>query len=582
MIEEIIHDQKVFIMLEEINILNLGIIEKASLPFTEGLTVITGETGAGKTMVLSALHLLLGKRANSSMVKNSSTPLSVEGVWNIEENESLKDNIEKTGAVVEDGQIFINRTVKSDGKSRAVVGGKSTPASVLQSLGENLVNIHGQSDQIRLKNNNAQREALDKFAGKELTEHLEQYKKLFKEWKNLTERIEDVKKNSASRKREINALKRFVEEYERINPYENEDVELSERIDALSNIDAIRTAMTEAYKISSPENDDMNSLRDILDDISRKISSVSNYDKDLLVIEEKANSLISEADDLVDEIESYIDSLDSESIQTLYELQDREIELKGFIKKNGNNLSEIIEYYDTASEDLKKIEENDQPIEELEEELKTILTNLSSSASKITQVRAKYAKTMEKAVDKELKGLSMAGSSFCVVINETDFQSTGRDEIEFKLLAKGGKEALPISKAASGGELSRIMLSLEVVLADPQNTGTFVFDEVDSGVGGKTAIEIGKRLSKLSKEAQVIVVTHLPQVAAYADNHLKVVKEEKEDSVNTVVEQLNKEQKIEELTRMLSGMDDSELGKSHAKEMIQQAEKFKKVGSSLR
>lgn len=568
-------------MLEEINISNLGIIDRASLPFTEGLTVITGETGAGKTMVLSALHLLLGRRAKSSMLRNPEKALSVEGVWNIENENSVRDYIEETGAVIEDGQIFINRTIKNDGKSRAVIGGKTTPASVLSSIGEKLVNIHGQSDQVRLKNSIAQRDALDKFAGEEVEKTRQEYTNIFRSWKKLEKKIENIKNNSASRKREINSLKRFIEEYERIDPQENEEVELSEKIDSLSNIDAIKTAVVEAYSIASPENDEINGIRELFSDILRRISSVSSYDKELSKIEDKLNILSNDAEDLLDELEGYVDSLDEDSIETLYLAQEREIELKNFVKKYGNNLDEVIAQYVSAAKDLKELEEDDQPIENLEFELAELLKNLTKKADELSELRKVSAQKMENLVDKELKGLSMSGSSFQVFIKQVPFSLSGQDEVEFKLSAKGSKDSLPIAKSASGGELSRIMLALEVVLADPKNTGTFVFDEVDAGIGGKTAIEVGKRLAKLSQEAQVIVVTHLPQVAVYADNHLKVVKSETDNDVQTSVEQLNKQGVIDELTRMLSGMSDSESGKSHAKEMIQQAEKFKNVGSSL-
>lgn len=568
-------------MLEEISISNLGIIDKAMLPFTPGLTVITGETGAGKTMVLSALHLLLGRRANSSMVKDSSKPLSVEGVWNIEQ-QRMKEIIEETGGVFEGDQVFINRTVRNDGKSRAVVGGKTTPASVLASIGEELVNIHGQSDQIRLKNNTAQRDSLDKYAGDSVQKLHKEYVEVYRQWKNLKQRIQDIEKNSASRKREINSLRKFINDYDKVDPQENEDQELSEKIDALSNIDTIRQGMVEAYYLMNPDNEDMPGLSSLLQDINRKISSISEYDKTIREIEDKVSALIADADEINSEIEGYVDSLDEDSIETLYASQERELEIKALVRKYGSNLEEIRGHRVSAEKELSELEEDDQPIETLKEKLQELFEKTSKKANELTIERRSCADRMQKEVNSELKGLSMGGSSFSVAMKEVPFSTSGQDEIDFRLAAKGSKESLPVAKSASGGELSRIMLALEVVLADTENTGTFVFDEVDSGIGGKTAIEIGKRLAKLSQEAQVIVVTHLPQVAAYADNHLKVVKNELEDSINTSVEQLSEEEIIDELTRMLSGMSDSEFGKSHAKEMIQQAEKFKKVGSSLR
>lgn len=562
-------------MLEEISISNLGIIDKAVLPFTPGLTAITGETGAGKTMVLSALHLLLGRRANSSMVKDSSKPLSVEGVWNIEQ-QRMKEIIEETGGVFEDSQVFINRTVKNDGKSRAVVGGKTTPASVLASIGEELVNIHGQSDQVRLKNNSAQRESLDKYAGDSIQKLHKEYLEYYRQWKKLKQRIDDIEKNSASRKREINSLRKFIEDYDKVDPQENEDQELTEKIDALSNVDTIRQGMVQAYSLMNPDNEDIQGLSSLIQDISRKISSISEYDKTIRGIEDKVSALIADADEINSEIEAYIDSLDEDSIETLYISQERELEIKALVRKYGSSLEEIREHRVSAEKELSELEEDDQPIEALKENLEELFKETSKKADELTIERRNCANKMQEEVNDELKGLSMGGSSFNVFMKTTPFSSSGQDEIDFRLKAKGNKESLPVAKSASGGELSRIMLALEVVLADTENTGTFVFDEIDSGVGGKTAIEIGKRLAKLSQEAQVIVVTHLPQVAAYADNYLKVVKNELEDSINTSVEQLSEKGIVDELTRMLSGMSDSESGKSHAKEMLQHAREFKK------
>lgn len=561
-------------MLEEINIQNLGIIKKANLNFTKGLTVITGETGAGKTMVLSALHLLLGKRANSSSIATNTTHLSVEGCWNTD-NANIIKSIEETGAIVEDGQIFINRTIKADGKSRAVIGGKSTPASTLSRIGESLVSIHGQSDQIRLKSPTAQRNALDQYARKELDKTLNTYRKLFQNWTKQQEEIKDISQNSAAKKREINSLKTFIKEYDDLAPQDNENEEISKQIDTLSNIDEIRQNMNEAYQAVNSDNDEMLPVSTQLDTFIRLLRPILEYDNDIKELSEKASEINETFNELLDQTETYLNTLDADSLEQLYQLQERELELKSFVKKHGNSLQEVIQQRIIAEQTLQELDKYSLPIEELEEELEKAYNKMIKEAQKITKIRQSNAEKMATEVNKELSGLSMDGHTLVIDIKETKPNGYGTDEVNIGLRSKGSQKVGSISKTASGGELSRIMLALEVVLADPENTGTFVFDEVDSGVGGETAIEIGKRLATLAKETQVIVVTHLPQVAAYADNHLKVSKTVHEESIETKVTQLNDKETQDEITRMLSGMTNSDLGKAHAKELLEHASKFK-------
>lgn len=564
-------------MLEEINITNLGIIKQAELSFTAGLTVLTGETGAGKTMVLSALNLLLGKRANSSMVKQDMKQLSVEGCWNLNNENGLQllEEIEGTGAVIEDGQLYINRTVKSDGKSRAVVGGKTTPTKILETFGNKLVNIHGQSEQVRLRNPNAQREALDRYAGTKLETASKKYSESFKKWREQQKLIADVKENATKRKREISLLKKFVQDFDKISPTIDEDVEISEKISSLSNLDEIRSKLSEAYEYLSPTNDELPAVSDQIHSMLKSLGKISGMNSDLEKLHQEANALSDMLYDVETSLETALQNLDEDNVLQLHEAQTREAELKQIVRKYGTDLNDVIAQRNKAETELEELQKYTQPVDELEEELLKLEKDLIKQAAVVTKLRVTAAALLEKAVNKELKGLSMSGSVFKIVITAVNPTSSGVDEIDFGLSMNGSSKVNPIAKTASGGELSRIMLSLEVVLADTKNTATFVFDEVDSGVGGETAIEIGKRLSQLSKEAQVIVVTHLPQVAAYADNHLKVSKTVESLQVETTVETLDEKGRVDELTRMLSGLSDSVSGKAHAKDLLEHAEVFK-------
>lgn len=559
-------------MLEEIAISNLGIIKKATLPFTHGLTAITGETGAGKTMVLSALHLLLGKRSNSNMVGQNSPTLTVEGCWGTT-NLAAVPKIEETGAVIEDNQLFINRTVQNDGKSRAVIGGKTTPSSVLAGIGSQLVNIHGQSDQIRLKNTNAQRDSLDSYYKETIIPALETYKESYTSYKKHLTLIEDVKNNSFTRKREITALEAFIEDFDNVLPEVDEMELLEKEIATLSNFDTIRQGTAEALSALNPE--EIPSVFEQINTAIRKITQIAEYDSSLDKIVEKFNEISENLDEVASDLENYSDNLDEDSLNRLYEAQDRELSLKSFIRKYGNDLNSIIEERDTAQEELEQLQGYNQPMEELEETLEKLSKTAQKDADIVTKLRVKAAKELERKVNEELVGLSMGSSKMIIQLTSKKLSTNGQDDIEFMLKTGGAAESRPIAKSASGGELSRIMLALEVVLADPQSTPTFVFDEVDSGVGGTAAIEIGKRLAKLAKEAQVIVVTHLPQVAAYADNHLSVTKSSTDEYTETSVSQLSQEGRVEELTRMLSGMTESDSGRAHATDLMNHAWKYK-------
>lgn len=525
-------------------------------------------------MVLSALNLLLGKRGSNKMIYKDASMLSVEGCWNLS-NSSHQAEIEETGAVIEDDQLYINRTIKDDGKSRSVVGGKTTPASVLSSIGGKLVNIHGQSDQIRLRNTNAQREALDKYAGEALQKELAKFLKAFRDWKSKKAYIEDITTNASQRKREISSIKAFITDFDNVAPTEGQDVELAKQIAALSNMDTIRISSNEALESLMPSNEEIPSATEQLRAFISLLSRIASFDPELESIHEKAETVSADLEELSDSLESFIRGLDEESIEQLYVAQEQEIAIKNLVRKYGSSLQDVIEQRDKAEEELEELESYNQPLEELNAELEVLHEKMTIAAQRVTDLREKAARKMEKEVNDELKGLSMSGSKLLIQISKTSPSNTGQDEIELMLLANGSATPNPIAKSASGGELSRIMLALEVVLADPKSTGTFIFDEVDSGVGGETAIEIGKRLALLAKEAQVIVVTHLPQVAAYGDNHLKVLKTVTAGTTETTVQQLSSKERIDEITRMLSGMSDSETGKAHAAELIGHAESFK-------
>lgn len=563
-------------MLEEINIKNLGVIQEAHLPFTKGLNVITGETGAGKTMVLTALGLLLGRKSDSAMVRHGASSLTAEGCWYVSDYPVIAEMVESVGGELEEGQLFINRSVTSEGKSKAVVGGRATPASLLANIGDNLVSIHGQSDQIRLKNVNAQREALDKYACKDLKELLSSYVVSYESWKKLNKTLEDVKNNMASRQREFEELTEAVEKISVVSPSRGEDEELKADIERLMNVENIRSGMEAASLSMSNDEFDSKDLLELLNIVLKSLKDVEEFDSKISEMVTTAESIKISVNDLAHQISSYLDSIDGDQIVMLNQSQERLSAVNSLIRRYGGSLDSVLDYFESAGERLLELDPSNNNVEALEAELGKVFEEMKKLAEEIHDVRLTAGENLANAVNSELKGLAMGGSTFVIEVEKTDSYSTyGADNINFLLSPHPNAIPRPLGKGASGGELSRIMLALEVVLADPEATPTFVFDEVDSGVGGASAIEIGKRLAILAKQTQVIVVTHLPQVAVFADNHLRVLKNSGDDFIATDVVQLSEEDRVSEIARMLSGLSESDSGQAHAKEMIDKANQFK-------
>lgn len=562
-------------MLEEISIKNLGIIEDTTLPFTPGLTVITGETGAGKTMLLTALGLLLGKKANPAIVRSGSTNASVEGTWDTTSLHVLKD-IEETGAIVEDNQLFINRTINVDGKSRAVVGGKSTPVSLLTSFGQSLVQVHGQADQIRLKNPVVQRELLDNYAGEDFKKRFIEYQTVYKKMKATQATLKEVKLNMVAREREYEQLVYAIKEIEKIQPEAGEHEQLTAEVNLLMNTETIQQALTESMNYLSTEDYTSTDITSGIDSIVRTLQTIQEYDEQLNDYAKQAENIQYQIQDLSSNISGYLTNMDEEAINRLNEAQERLSGLNGLMKRYGPGLDEVIAFWETAKIKAEELNPDTNNIVNLEKELTNQLKELRDIAVDLTKMREEAGKSLSEKVNAELEGLAMSGSKLVIRI-ETDktFTSTGLDEVRFHLKTPASTDTQPLEKSASGGELSRIMLSLSLAANDADMVPTKIFDEIDSGIGGSVSIEIGKRLAQLAKTSQVIVVSHLAQVAAFADNHLQVEKTLDGETIATTVKQMNDEEIIVELARMLSGLSDSGSAQEHALELKTLANNFK-------
>lgn len=563
-------------MLEEIVIKDLGIIKDATLTFGKGLNCITGETGAGKTMVLSALGLLLGKRSDSNIVRSGAVSTSVEGCFYIGSNAVVEKIVEEAGGTVEDGQLYVNRTVFNDGRSKASAGGKGTPASVLSSIGDSLVSIHGQSDQVRLKSSSTQREALDSYNKIKMKPIIDAYKEAYYAWKDAQEELDDVKNNMFAREREFEELTKAINDISKVEPETSEDEKLKNDVERLANVEALKEATSLALNKLSTDDYESFDASSLISEAHKILDNVSSYDTAVQMLAEKAESIKTEMLDLVGELSGYLENIDVDALTELEHVQERRAEIATLVRRYGPTLDDVINTYQYALERVDKLNPENSNVEALEEKVDKLFTLLNGKASELTVARKKNAEEIMVKVNSELAGLAMSGSSIVIEVKNSDvYTSNGIDEVSFLMRSHSNDVPRPISKGVSGGELSRLQLALELVLSDPDETATFIFDEVDSGVGGATATEIGKRLAQLAKHAQVIVVTHLPQVAVFADNHLRVLKTSGDNFVSTDVAVLTGDGQVDEIARMLSGLNESETGQAHAKEMLSLASDFK-------
>jgi DNA repair protein RecN (Recombination protein N) len=550
-------------LIETLSIRSLGVISSAQLELQPGFTAITGETGAGKTMLLTGLGLLLGERADSSVVRSGEKQLLVEGRI-ISKDSGLQNKLVELGAEINGGEILINRTVTTDGRSRAAIGGASVPISTLNSVAQELVTVHGQSEQIRLKSIAKQREALDEFGGEKLALALTSYSQVFTQFKELEQRLNRMRSASEQDAFRITKLKEQIADLERLEPKLGELTSLSDQLTRLSNVEGLRLAASEAHELLAGEELDARSqigrAKRVLE------SSTDGKLREIADLASEATGLINE---IALQLSSYLTDLEADP-QTLDQLQRRKAELVALERKYGSSIDELAEQLPALQSQLLDLDSSDEQIEKLEMQLGAMESQLSAAAKTLTQERKKAARELSKRVSDELGQLAMGDAQLEISIGElTEFEQSGADRVEFLLANRSGAEPRPLSKGASGGELSRIMLAIELVLAGKTPLPTMIFDEVDAGVGGGAAVELGRRLRELARSTQVIVVTHLPQVAAFADHQIRIFKDSTGGVSASSVSVLSQTERQQELARMLSGNSDSEIALSHAKELLE-------------
>jgi len=621
-------------MLEEVRISGLGVIEEAVLPLSPGFTVVTGETGAGKTMVVTGLGLLFGGRADPARVRPGADRASVEGRLRVDPAGHVAGQVSDAGGDLDDegSTLILSRSVSAEGRSRAYAGGRSVPVSLLTYLADDLITVHGQSDQQQLLRPGRQREALDRFGGAPLRALLTDYRRAYQRHLAVAAELAELTEQAAQRAREADDLRRGLAEVDQAEPRDGEDIELAAEDDRLANADALHSAATTAHEalVGDPSSGSYEAADAVtlLGAARQALESAAHHDPVLAALAARVSEAAYLVSDVAAELASYAQSIDADPLR-LAAVQERRAALARLVRAYGTaelalardadaaagvpsagtdgagtagagtagagtagagtagggaagegaagaagvagvpDLAAVLRWAKLGRERLAALEGDDEKISELAAAEAELAAAVSDLAARLTAARQETADRFAAAVTAELAALAMPHARLtAAVLPLREPGPHGADDVEIRLAAHPGAPPLPLQKGASGGELSRVMLAIEVVFAGADPVPTFVFDEVDAGVGGKAAVEIGRRLARLARRAQVIVVTHLPQVAAFADAHLVVEKAGDGSVTRSGLTLLDDPGRVRELSRMLAGLEDSEYGQAHASELL--------------
>ncbi|WP_340540664.1 DNA repair protein RecN [Nocardioides sp. GXZ039] len=570
-------------MIEEIRIGSLGVIDSSVLELGPGLTVITGETGAGKTMVVTALGLLLGARADAGAVRKGATRARVEGVVRATDLPTFAEAVEEAGGEVEDGIAVLARNVSAEGRSRAYVGGAGVPVATLSAVAEPLVAVHGQSDQHRLLLPAAQREAVDRFGGEELATLLAAYVDVYRRLEATTRELDEVSATARERAREADLLRFGLGEVEAVGPEPGEDDALAAEESRLGFADTLRTAAEQARVALSSDDAVGESATDALGATSAArgfLDAVRDHDPAAAELADRLAEIVYLVSDVAADVAAYASAVETDPAR-LAAVSERRAALTALTRKYGETLDEVLAWSAEAAGRLVDLDGTDERIATLTEARDTLRADLSDAASALTAARVAAAQTLQVRVTEELAQLAMPDARLTIRVSPIQPAAHGGDDVQLLLAANTGSEPRPLAKGASGGELSRVMLAIEVALAGTSPVPTFVFDEVDAGVGGAAAVEVGRRLAELARTAQVLVVTHLPQVAAFADRHVLVQKSSDGSVTSSGLTVLDDAARERELSRMLAGLTESDTALAHARELLDvaQAEQSAPAGS---
>lgn len=555
-------------MLTELRIRNFGVIVASELTFDPGLTVLTGETGAGKTMVVAGLGQLLGARGEAGIVRHGTDRALVEGRWIV--GEQTAEAAVDLGAEMDGDELLTSRHITAAGRSRALVGGAQTTVGSMADLLGELATIHGQSDQLRLGSLDRQRDMLDAFADHA---HLDRYRDRFAARRAAASELGELTSAALERAREIDVLAFGLDEIAAVNPQPGEDAALTAEFARLQAADDLRL-LAEASQAALSGGDDPYEAPGVLGlfaQARKAIEQAAATDPQASGLAERLAEANFVLNDLSADVSSYLADLVADPVR-LEVVTGRRAELASLTRKYGHTVDEVLEWSRSASERLTGLQGSDERIAELTERVDALTADLTADAQAITAARTDAAERLAAACEAELAALAMPRARLRFAVSPlADLGPHGADRVELMFAANPGSPLAPLAKVASGGELSRVRLALEVVLASGSSGHTFVFDEVDAGVGGAVGLEIGRRLKRLAGTAQVIVVTHLAQVAAFADRHHVVSKSSDADVTVSDVRQLANDERVGELARMMGGIADSDAALAHARDLLAEA-----------
>ncbi|AOP46587.1 DNA repair protein RecN [Streptomyces lydicus] len=567
---------------------SLGVIDDAVVELSPGFTAVTGETGAGKTMVVTSLGLLLGGRADPALVRIGAKSAVVEGRISVGPQTPAAVRAEEAGAELDDGALLLSRTLSAEGRSRAHVGGRSVPVGLLSELADDLVAVHGQTDQQGLLRPARQRQALDRYAGDAVAVPLAKYTAAHRRLRAVATELEELTTLARERSQEADLLRFGLDEIAAAEPQPGEDTELAAEAERLGHAEALASAATAAHAAlaGNPEDPEGVEATTLVAGAHRALEAVRSHDQDLAALAERLGEIGILMADVAGELASYADGLDADPLR-LAAVEERRAALNHLTRKYGTDIAAVLAWSEQSAARLAELDGDDDRIGELTAERDALRAELGDLAQLLTDARTASAQRFADAVTAELAELAMPHARVTVEIRQTEvpedadgivvggrtvaYGPAGADEVELLLAPHPGAPPRPIAKGASGGELSRVMLAVEVVFAGSDPVPTYLFDEVDAGVGGKAAVEVGRRLARLAKSAQVVVVTHLPQVAAFADRQLLVAKTNDGSVTRSGVTVLEGEERVRELSRMLAGQEDSETARAHAEELLETA-----------
>ncbi|MGA4881853.1 DNA repair protein RecN [Streptomyces lydicamycinicus] len=567
---------------------SLGVIDDAVVELSPGFTAVTGETGAGKTMVVTSLGLLLGGRADPALVRIGAKSAVVEGRISVGPQAPAAVRAEEAGAELDDGALLISRTLSAEGRSRAHVGGRSVPVGLLAELADDLVAVHGQTDQQGLLRPARQRQALDRYAGDTVAVPLAKYTAAHRRLRAVATELDELTTRARERSQEADLLRFGLDEIAAAEPQPGEDTELAAEAERLGHAEALASAATLAHAAlaGNPEDPEGVDATTLVAGAHRALEAVRSHDRELAGLAERIGEIGILMADVAGELAGYADGLDADPLR-LAAVEERRAALNHLTRKYGQDIAAVLAWAEESAARLAELDGDDDRIGELTAERDALRTELGELAQTLTDARTESAKRFADAVTAELAELAMPHARVIVEIRQTEvaedadgievggrtvaYGPAGADEVELLLAPHPGAPPRPIAKGASGGELSRVMLAVEVVFAGSAPVPTYLFDEVDAGVGGKAAVEVGRRLARLAKSAQVVVVTHLPQVAAFADRQLLVAKTNDGSVTRSGVTVLEGEERVRELSRMLAGQEDSETARAHAEELLETA-----------